>query len=422
MARYPQLQTDISALFFKPLEGIYSGSEHRYDCQSISDLHFAALGVLRCLSHAKTGHEFLQHHADQEVAHIEVSHFFKALKSPRRGRNLASLNARLRPLMAVRLADPFAEFEELNDFDLFAADGHYHHAACFDPKPAVASGHFFRLDLRTHHLGHLDLSRPKDGHKKDHDITALKRADAATLRDHAPTGRKVIYAWDKACIDYHLWHRLKHRHGIYFITRAKENSVAERCSENRLDTADPRNAGLAGDYYVGTSNGVQLRRIIYTDPRDGVTYRHLTNEFTLPARLIVIIYKLRWDIEKVFHQLKSKMEERKSWASSPTAKTSHALFERLAHNLTLLFERYIKENEGRQDELEEKRAKGRDPHRKNREGTVMKKDALDFVQKAIQRATQRTVRFIRWLRSFLYRPVPWACAMARLAQIWRAHA
>src|SRR5690606_6594770 len=117
MARYPQLKTDISALFFKPLDDIYSESEHRYDCQSISDLHFAALGVLRCLSHAKTGHEFLQHHADQGVAHIEVSHFFKALKSPRRGRNLGSINSRLRPLMAARLADPFAEFEELKGFD-----------------------------------------------------------------------------------------------------------------------------------------------------------------------------------------------------------------------------------------------------------------------------------------------------------------
>ncbi len=37
--------------------------------------------------------------------------------------------------------------------------------------------------------------------------------------------------------------------------------------------------------------------------------------------------------QKVFHQLKSKMEERKSWASSPVAKAGHALFECLAHNL-----------------------------------------------------------------------------------------
>jgi hypothetical protein len=33
--------------------------------------------------------------------------------------------------------------------------------------------------------------------------------------------------------------------------------------------ADPRNEGIGGDHLVGTSNGVQLRRITYTDPRDG---------------------------------------------------------------------------------------------------------------------------------------------------------
>jgi hypothetical protein len=35
------------------------------------------------------------------------------------------------------------------------------------------------------------------------------------------------------------------------------------------------------------------------------------------------------------------MKERKSWASSPAAKKSHALFECLAHNLLLLFEKHI---------------------------------------------------------------------------------
>ena len=38
-------------------------------------------------------------------------------------------------------------------------------------------------------------------------------------------------------------------------------------------------------------------------------------------------YNHRWDIEKLFHQLKGKMKERKSWASSPEAKKSHAVFE-----------------------------------------------------------------------------------------------
>jgi transposase len=35
-------------------------------------------------------------------------------------------------------------------------------------------------------------------------------------------------------------------------------------------------------------------------------------QISIPANQLVLIYKLRWDIEKVFYQLKSKMTERKS--------------------------------------------------------------------------------------------------------------
>ncbi len=264
----------INSLFFNPLNQVYSDSECTYQCSAISDLDFAKLGILRCLSHAKSGHEFLQHHADHGHAEIDPSHFFKALKSSRRLRNLASINHLLLELMRGRLTDPFGNFEELDGFDIYAADGHYQHAATHDAKPiqsggqTIATGHFFRLDLRSHHLGYIELSQPDAGKKKAHDITILKRASTATLRNGASKGRKVIYAWDKACIDYHLWHTLKHNSGIYFITREKSNSTAEVCSINLIDPTDQRNQGIASDHLVGTANGVQLRRIIYTDPRD----------------------------------------------------------------------------------------------------------------------------------------------------------
>jgi hypothetical protein len=37
--------------------------------------------------------------------------------------------------MRRRCDDPFARFGELDDFDIYAADGHYQHAATHDPKP-----------------------------------------------------------------------------------------------------------------------------------------------------------------------------------------------------------------------------------------------------------------------------------------------
>jgi hypothetical protein len=293
----------LNSLFFNDLIEIYSSSQRTYQCNAISDLDYAKLGVLRCISHAKSGHEFLQHHAQQGEADIDPSLFFKALKSTRRLANITSLNSLLLPLMRLRGDDPFEPFGELSDFDIYAADGHYQHAAAFDPKPTnagektIATGHFFRLDLRSHHLGYIELSEPDAGKKKAHDITIIKRATTDVLRNGAAKGRKVIYAWDKTCIDYHLWHKLKHNSGVYFITREKSSSTLEVLSRNLIDTTDPRNNGIASDHLVGTSNGVQLRRIHYIDPRDGTAYSYLTNEMSLPAHQLVIIYKCRWDIE-----------------------------------------------------------------------------------------------------------------------------
>lgn len=422
MAYISKINTDIAARFFSPLEQVYPRTKSQYICHANNDLDYAVLGTLRCLSHAKTGHEFLQHHFDQGQVGTKVSDFFKALQSKRRLRNLTSINQEIGEFMKEKVVDPFAPFPELAKFDFYAADGHYQRAACFDPKPKeegkskVATGHFFRLNLRTDHLDHLDLSRPKDGKKKDHDMTVIKRTERETWRNGAKKGRKVLNAWDKACIDYGLWWDLK-CHGIYFVTEEKSNSAAEQISTDILDRDDPRNEGVVSDYFVGRANGAQLRRVVYTDPRDNKTYTYITNEMTLPAWAIVLMYKQRWNIEKVFYQLKSKMEERKSWASSEEAKQAHGVFECLAHNLALLFELELKECESLEDEVEKRKQEKREPYLKNREGESMKR-VKNFINEVVEKATHRTQRFIRWLRAALYREAPWSQSMARLAVVW----
>ncbi|MFK5924235.1 MAG: transposase [Verrucomicrobiota bacterium] len=134
--------------------------------------------------------------------------------------------------------------------------------------------------------------------------------------------------------------------------RGKKNSAAERISDNIFDAQDPRNEGIIQDVYIG-AGGQQMRRIVYQDPRDGKIYTYITNELTLPAFALVRIYKHRWDIEKVFYQLKSKFNERKCWASSLVGKEAQAIFECLAHNLCLLIENQIITEENMQDEVEE---------------------------------------------------------------------
>jgi len=421
------IDNEFSARFFSSILQLYPQSLRQYRCTEISDIHYCQLGVLRCLSSSTTGQEFLQFHADQGIANIEPGHFFKALKSPRRLVNITSLNDLLAGPMKLQIPDPYTQCAQLADWDLYAVDGHYHIAACFDKKSenskgelrAIATGHFFRMNMRNHHMSCLGMANPEDGKKKAHDMTVIKRSSAEQLRNGAPKGRKVMLIWDKACIDYRLWFKLKHTYGIYFITLEKSNSAAEPCSIDLLDRGDPRNDGIISDQFVATSNGVTLRRIVYTNPEDGVTYTYLTSENNLPAYQIVLLYKHRWDIEKIFHQFKSKMKERKSWASSLEAKQSHAIFECLTHNLLLLFEQHLRESEGLRDELEEKKQQGR-----SRTASVAAKLAGitrsvgNFINTALTRATQRTQRFIRWVRVWIYKQAPWRDSIARLREVW----
>lgn len=197
MAHHNQLNTALSNKFFKPLFEVYSDSAKQYKCTGISDINFCQLGTVRCISSAKTGQEFIQLHADNDVADINADHFFKALKSQRRLDNIVSINRLLADKLSEETQDPLAQFPELDKWEVNLVDGHYQKAACFDPKytdskgneKSIATGHFFRLDLRNQHLSCLDLVKPEDGKKKAHDVTVIRRSSAEVLRNQAAKGR-----------------------------------------------------------------------------------------------------------------------------------------------------------------------------------------------------------------------------------------
>jgi len=346
-----------------------------------------------------------------------VSEFFKALKSERRLRNITSLNDMLSAPVRDRISDPFAEFDELKNWEIYAIDGHYQKAACHDVPylnskggfTKAAVGHFYRLNLRNHHMSLLDSaeSHLTSGKKSEHDMAIIKRSSADALRNGAAKGTKVMLVWDRACIDYHEWYKMKSQSGVYFVTIEKANSALMTNSEDLCDHTDPRNEGVLRDEYVGMSNGVQMRRITYCNPMDGEVYRFITNEMTLPAYLIVAFYKHRWDIEKVYYQFKTKFEERKAWATSQTAKKAQAIFQCILHNLTLLMEEQIEREDGLTDEIEKELQKGRKRERPK-----------GYINNIVQRASHRIFRFVRWLRNHLQNQRSYSESIARLAKLY----
>jgi hypothetical protein len=97
-------------------------------------------------------------------------------------------------------------------------------------------------------------------------------------------------------------------------------------------------------------------RFVIGDLETRKIYIFITNEFTLPSGLLGFIYKLRWDVEKAFDQVKNLFKEKKAWTTSEESKIQQAAFITLAHNLTLMMVREIEHREGIRDEKTEKRS------------------------------------------------------------------
>jgi hypothetical protein len=295
------------ALLLEPLAPLLDACARRRDCPGLSDAQWIRAGLSRVLHAAPSGRGFIQQFAHLLPGNLFHSLFFAALKSPRRLGLCEELSAALARSMPA-CDDPFAKIKALDCFDLYAADGHWHGAAAHAPLQdgrRWAAGHFYTLNLRTRAARH--LAAALDSSKREHDMHVLKRLGAQTLRQDAKKGRKVIYAYDCAGIDFQLWHYWKHQAGVYFISRAKENMRPETIAENPFDPADPANRGVRSDVPAATSQHVAVRLIHYQDPATGEEFAFITSEYTLPPGLIAFIYRRRWDIEKAFDTFKNKL-------------------------------------------------------------------------------------------------------------------
>lgn len=419
MATYKQSNSATFKRFFEPVSDAYPQSANRYNCKNYTDLDFCESVILRCLSNTQTGRDFLQLHSDHGRIDISTDHFFKSIISSRRLSNLSSLNELLANSMKQHCEALFASMPELDNFAIYAGDGHFHGAAAHDPKTKSskgvitkrATGHFFMLNLRNHHLAHLTIAERGGLRKGEHDMRAIKRSEIDQLRGGEPVGRKVILAWDKAGIDFAFWQKVKHNNGLYFISREKENMKLIKSGDYCFDRNDPRNAGVSDDELVSpSSGGGMLRRVTYIDPISQIKYVYLTTEITLPPWAIVLIYKHRWDIEKVFDELKNKLMETKSWSTNEAGKQVQAQALCLTHNLMVIFEEVLRKRECIDNHAERKRKKNRKKQ--------MEKDGGNFISSALQRFTVRSVKFIRWLRNFIYREASWGHALARLRQTY----
>jgi len=404
----------------QPLTGLAQQCKYKRKCNSLTDQEWIETGLLRILSQEPSGRAFLQKLFDSGRSALTRSLFFETLKSKRRLKLCREVSLSLYENMRInnRQADPFARFAALSEYDIYAGDGHYHAAAVHDVKKAgkkYPTQHFYSVDLRAYALRHLTLADTSGIRKREHDTRALKRLDIETLRQSAPKSRKVVYVWDRAGIDFFQWFKWKHAGGIYFVSREKKNMDLMVMAELGYDKKDPINAGVKSYELVGCSSGVTVHRVVYKCPISGETYGFITSLTNVPPGLIAYLYKTRWDIEKIFDQVKNKLAEKKAWATSDTAKNMQAQFVCIAHNLMLILEQCLKK-EGVENEIENSRRQKRLD--KALASSKTRKDKLPVFLTTPKRPTQLSVKFIRWLRNNLYANTSWMVAMGALKRIY----
>ena len=407
--------TTVNAAFFQPISGLARRSSHARACPDFSDDDYLQCGLLRVLESSTSGRAFLQEHGARLNYRPSQANYFATLPSPRRGAVVADVNNALRSLANQTLPDRLAGLAELAAYEVFAVDGHWHKAASHDPRHngvKMAVGHFYSLNLRTHTLRQLAVGAGAH----EHDLSVLKRLTPRGLRQEVPKGRRTLLIYDRAGIDFDYWKRCRHECAIYFLSRTKSNTVLSWEERRTWDTSDPRNRGVQEDRRVKTRAGHSLRLICYVDPVTGKAYEFLTNEPDLPPGVLAERYRRRWDVEKVFDELKNKLGEKKAWATSSEAKQTQAHLLTITHNLRLLYEQALEERHEVQNHAEDQRRRKR---KKEHQQIARKNGQLlsTLVARALS-ATQRSVKFIRWLRDALRCQLAETTAVLRLKLLY----
>lgn len=182
----------------------------------------------------------------------------------------------------------------------------------------------------------LDGSRKKGGIKVHalmdafSGITEFVRMTAAKVHD-----RKFLYhlklpanSWIVFDKGYNLYKQFAKwgNQKVWFVTRMKDNAVYH-VTKVITDKTKKKNAkGVLKEQYTTMSyknerneeHRFRLRRITYKAD-DGKIYIFITNNFTLAAAEIALIYKNRWMIELLFKQIKQNFPLRYFWGESENA-------------------------------------------------------------------------------------------------------
>ena len=405
----------VNEQFFQLLHEATAAASNRRLCPEFPDDLWIRMGVQRVLEATESGRAFLQEHGLRFERQPNVDTYFASLKSPRRRDLAREIHQHVLSRAEARVADRLADVPELARYACFACDGHWHKGAVHDPRHAdrkMAAGHFHALNLRPHTLRHLIAGAGLHAH----DRSALKRIQPQGLRQEVAKGTRGLAIYDKAGIDFDYWDRCRRESAVYFLSRVKANRIFEWVQDFDWNTSAARNRGILADCKVRSRAGHALRLILYQEALSGAVYEFPANAPDLPPGVLAELYRRRWEAEQGFDEIKNKLGQKKAWATSLVAKETQARLIASTHNLLVGYEQDLEDRHHVANTAEDLRRDQR-VRAARQEGVAIGSPLPTLVGQA-RRATQRSVKFIRWLRHALREKLAETAAVPRLKQLY----
>src|ERR1039458_5736435 len=151
-------------------------------------------------------------------------------------------------------------------------------------------------------------------------ITDGKVHDVNMLGEILPEAG-AFYVMDRGYVDFERLYVFT-LSAAFFVVRTKSNVLLQRRYSHPVD----KTTGVRSDHTViltainsAKAYPEQLRRISYLDVQTRKRFKFLTNNFTLPALTIALIYKSRWEVELFFKWIKQHLRIKAFYGTSKNA-------------------------------------------------------------------------------------------------------
>jgi len=151
-------------------------------------------------------------------------------------------------------------------------------------------------------------------------ITAAKVNDVNAM-DVIPYELGAYYIFDRGYVDFDRLYRITLL-SAYFVVRAKSNLQFKRLYSQNVD----KSTGVQSDqigrltgFYVSKDYPKKLRKIKFFDKDMNRTFIFLTNNISLKADEIALLYKNRWQIELFFKWIKQHLKVKSFWGNTENA-------------------------------------------------------------------------------------------------------